>query len=235
LKKALYKKIYDDIYLKIHDGTYSTGDLLPSESEMEEGFQVSRTPVRQALKELENDGYIYRLQGKGSFVANISANERWTMTTGFGSQYSKEWNRISAKTLTIKYIKHKEYAKSLGLLENAKIIYLERLRYFNGQPLVYMEHYMKPVVPIGIFEKDKHFVSAAGKLIKDHLNIEFTHIEEEVEAISADPILSRHLEVETGFPLLKIKRLSFLEESLIDINIYFVRTDIWTYKVNFNG
>ncbi|WP_408006919.1 GntR family transcriptional regulator [Pseudalkalibacillus sp. A8] len=235
MKKALYKVIYDDIYLKIQDGTYTTGDLLPSEMELEQMYKASRTPVRQALKKLENDGYIYRLQGKGSFVSNISETERWTMTTGFGSQYSKEWRKISAKTLSLGYIQSKEYARELNLPTDSNIIHLSRIRYFNGEPLVYMEHYIKPVVPISVFEKDYNFVSAVGKLIKEELNIEFSHIEEEMEAVVANENLSKRLNVPIRFPLLEIKRFSYHNGNLIDLNIYHVRTDVWKYKIRFEG
>lgn len=233
MKTPLYKTIYDDIYMKIQNGTYAVGDLLPSEMELEAFYNVSRTPVRQALNELENDGYIYRLQGKGSFVSNISPTERWTMTTGFGSQYTKEWRKIAAKTIYADYIKSEFYAKKLGVIEDSKIIHLKRIRYYNGEPLVYMEHYMKPVVPIQLFTENNMFVSAAGKLIKDTLDINFTVIEEEVEAVIAAESLAEKLQIEVGFPLLKINRYSYYQEDLIDINIYYIRTDKWKYKISF--
>lgn len=233
-KKALYKIIYDDIYSKIQNGKYAIGDLLPSEMELEKIYKVSRTPVRQALTELESDGYIYRLQGKGSFVSNISPAERWTMATGFGSQYTKEWEKISAKTVFLDYIKSSGYAKQLDLMEDSSIIHLKRIRYYNGEPLVYMEHYMRPVVPIEVFKRNETFVSAAGQLIKDELNINFSRIEEEVEAVISTEELAQHLNVDINFPLLKITRYSYHEKDLIDINIYYVRTDKWKYRIRFD-
>ncbi|PAV28365.1 hypothetical protein CIL05_17175 [Virgibacillus profundi] len=234
MKKSLYKTIYEDIYLKLQDGTYNAGDLLPSEMELEKNYKVSRTPIRQALKELENNGYIYRLQGKGSFASNISPRERWTMATGFGSQYSREWNKISAQTLSVEYIHSKDYAEEFGLDSESNIIYLNRIRYFNKEPLVYMEHYIKPIIPLEIFEKDYKFVSAVGKLIKDEIQISFSSIKEEVEAVAANEKIGDYLNVEAGFPLLKIRRLSYHKNDLIDINIYYVRTDRWKYSINFD-
>lgn len=233
MRKPLYKIIYDDIKFKIQSKVYKVGDKLPSEQELETLYQFSRTPVRQALNELEKEGHIYRLQGKGSFVSNISSTERWTMTTGFGSQYSREWRRISAKTLYIGYIKSEFYAGCLSVKKEANIIHLKRIRYYNGIPLVYMEHYIKPIVPIDVFTKDHTFVSAAGKIIKDELNIKFTKINEELEAIIADENLSNNLKIKIGEPLLKISRYSYYKEELIDINIYFIKTDNWKFKINY--
>lgn len=50
--KPAYQKIYETIKEKIVEGTYLVGDILPSEAELEKMFNVSRTPVRNALKQI---------------------------------------------------------------------------------------------------------------------------------------------------------------------------------------
>ena len=66
----IYKKIENDVKAKIQDGTYKGGDLLPSENELKDQYNVSRMTVRQALTNLVNDGYLYRHKGKGTFVSH---------------------------------------------------------------------------------------------------------------------------------------------------------------------
>ena len=68
-KQPLYQKIYQDLKLKIMNQTYQEGDQLPTELELADMYQVSRITSKRALVELENDGFIYRLRGKGSFVS----------------------------------------------------------------------------------------------------------------------------------------------------------------------
>lgn len=65
LAKALRKQIESELIF---------GEKLPSEKEIGEMYSVSRTTVRLAMDELEKTGYIYRLQGKGSFVSNFAIN-----------------------------------------------------------------------------------------------------------------------------------------------------------------
>jgi len=235
MKKSLYENVYDDIYFSLQNGTYKPGDKLASEKEMEILYKVSKTTIRKALDDLENEGLIYRIQGMGSFVSEISPPERWTLTTGFGSYYSREWSNISAKTITIDYIKSKKYSEKLEISENSKIIYMERVRYINSKPLVYMEHYIKPIVPIDIFIVNTDFVSAAGKMIKSYLNKNYSKVIENIQAIVANDYIANCLDVYIGHPVLKISRYSYIEQKLVDINIYYVRTDMWEYTVEYNG
>jgi GntR family transcriptional regulator of arabinose operon len=64
LYKQIMKKLLDDI----KQGVFKPEDKLPSESEIIEEFGVSRITARQAIKELVNEGLVYQVQGKGTFV-----------------------------------------------------------------------------------------------------------------------------------------------------------------------
>ena len=70
-KKPLYQVILNDIKKDILDGLYRVNDQIPTELELSEKYDVSRITSKRALAELENEGYIYRLRGKGSFVKEV--------------------------------------------------------------------------------------------------------------------------------------------------------------------
>ena len=63
-----YVIVKNRILKDITDGVYKQGDKLPTEREMCELFGVSRITVRQALSELAHDGWVQRVQGRGTFV-----------------------------------------------------------------------------------------------------------------------------------------------------------------------
>ena len=54
----LYSKIKNDIEKKIKDGTYTPGQFIPCESELEAYYRVSRTTVRKAINELVLEGFL---------------------------------------------------------------------------------------------------------------------------------------------------------------------------------
>jgi GntR family transcriptional regulator, arabinose operon transcriptional repressor len=74
-KKLLYQEIMDYLETKIQQQEFRPDDLLPSEFELARQFNVSRITTQKALDELQNNGLIYRVRGKGSFVCEPSKSK----------------------------------------------------------------------------------------------------------------------------------------------------------------
>ncbi len=72
--RPLYEIIYDHYKNLITSGVIPVNKQLPTESEIAEQFQVSRITVVRALKELEIQNHIYRVQGSGSYVKKQAAS-----------------------------------------------------------------------------------------------------------------------------------------------------------------
>ena len=64
-----YLQLKDALKRLFEEAHYQSGQQTPSENELMEQFDVSRSTVRQALTDLANEGVIYRKQGVGSFFA----------------------------------------------------------------------------------------------------------------------------------------------------------------------
>lgn len=63
-----YQFLKEHLVTQIRAGVYANGAKVDSEPSLCKDFQLSRNTVRQALQELENEGFLYRIQGKGTFV-----------------------------------------------------------------------------------------------------------------------------------------------------------------------
>ncbi|WP_269432451.1 GntR family transcriptional regulator [Bacillus sp. FJAT-22090] len=227
--------MYDTIQQKILDGIFQQGDILPSEVELEKMFNVSRTPVRQALKQLENDRLIYRVQGKGSFVANRQPKETWTNMSGFRNQYSTDWEKISVRTIELKKIVDPHFCSLLHVGESEELIYLKRIRYLNNQPMIYLEHYIRSILPIEVYQEDGAF-SSVQKLLKEKAGIELIEVEDEIEAVIADPYISGALQIPNSSAVLKGTRISYTENRTpIDLNIFYINTNNWKYYSHYQN
>ena len=64
-----YILVKEDILNKVSNGILKTNDRLMSRSEMEDYYGISASTINKALDELTVDGIIYRIKGKGTFVA----------------------------------------------------------------------------------------------------------------------------------------------------------------------
>ncbi|MEW9698694.1 GntR family transcriptional regulator [Paenibacillus sp. SI8] len=64
-----YLQLKQEILSWLHAGKLKPDDQMPSENEIAEQFQMSRQTVRQTFGELEQEGWLYRVQGKGTFVS----------------------------------------------------------------------------------------------------------------------------------------------------------------------
>ena len=71
-----YVQIYDIIYQLIQENVLQEGDTLPGENILAEYWNVSRSTVRMAVRKLEEDGYIYKMQGKKTMVTGRLARNK---------------------------------------------------------------------------------------------------------------------------------------------------------------
>ena len=74
MSEVLYLSIVDSIKKKIRKKEYNPGDMLDSESAMMKEFNASRMTIRKSLSLLSNEGYIYSVPGKGSFICVPETN-----------------------------------------------------------------------------------------------------------------------------------------------------------------
>jgi len=82
-----YVQLYSNITDAIRNGTYSSGDKLPPELDLAKQYGISRQTVRLALEKLENDGFISKLQGSGSYITDSSLTLKKTMRIGVITTY----------------------------------------------------------------------------------------------------------------------------------------------------
>ena len=72
-EKPRYQQLKDRIIARISRGDLKPGDRVPSENELVDSSNVSRMTANRALRELTDEGYVRRIAGRGSFVADFRA------------------------------------------------------------------------------------------------------------------------------------------------------------------
>lgn len=121
----------------LHEGSLCPGDRLPSENELSEKLDVSPITIKRALDELRRQGLIYRIQGRGTFVAEqnkiaLPLTHLYSLTN-----LTLEKGMIPGRrTLQISEMEATpRLAERLKIDPSSKVIKLVRLRLMNDIPL----------------------------------------------------------------------------------------------------
>ena len=69
-RRPKYQRIREKLFADINAGRYAPGQALPTEAQLAEMLGISRNTIRQAIGDLEGDGIVKRIQGRGTFVTN---------------------------------------------------------------------------------------------------------------------------------------------------------------------
>lgn len=88
-KTRLYEEIINQLLELIKNGTLKPGDRLPSERQLAEQLQVSRTAIREALRSMESLGYISSKVGGGTYIRSVTLDNVITPFSVMMSQDEK--------------------------------------------------------------------------------------------------------------------------------------------------
>lgn len=157
--RTLVVRLRDRIAELIREEGLAPGDKLPTESQLTERFKVSRPALREALKLLEQDSFIYVEHGRGRFVSAMSAVHVDRPITVFESvtDMSRQYGyRTSNRILSIsEEIADKTVARHLKLESGERVIRLERLRLERDTPIMYCLDYVpRTIIPEKLYDLD---------------------------------------------------------------------------------
>jgi GntR family transcriptional regulator len=131
-----YYQLREALRAKIETGEWQPGDLIPSERELCEQYNISRMTVRQALSDLVNEGLLVREQGRGSFVAHPKVQQKLLRLTGFSDEATARGQQPGSRVLRLEMeMPRPAVQKVLRVPDNRPVIVLERLRLVDEEPI----------------------------------------------------------------------------------------------------
>lgn len=120
----------------------TTGDMLPSESELSERYHVNRHTLRRAVDELIVAGFVDRIHGKGTIVLNTPINYTINHATRFTETLESQGYQTISRILDKKQIHaNASVARQLKIKEEKPVILVETMREVDGIPFCSSSHY----------------------------------------------------------------------------------------------
>jgi GntR family transcriptional regulator len=96
----LYAQLHDIIRAKISSGEWAPDSMIPSENELGRIYGVSRMTIRNLITQFVNEGILYRIQGKGTFVSAPKLEISGLHYTGIRSQLEEMGHSVTTKLLS---------------------------------------------------------------------------------------------------------------------------------------
>lgn len=193
---------------EIRAKTLAPGDQVPTEPQLMERFDVSRTTVRRALRDLEQLGLITREPGRGTFVREPHVEARLDRLTGFVEDMDALGLTASATVEIIDRVAAPDFvAEALEVAHGSPVVHIERVRLANEVPISFDESWFPQELGERIAQEnlaDDPFYS----ILEDKYGIALAGADYVVRASQADARIAGHLQLETGAPILHLTRLS---------------------------
>ncbi|GMX66764.1 GntR family transcriptional regulator [Paenibacillus elgii] len=233
-KLPLYIQLKEAIVEKIEQGHWLPGNAIPTESELQKLYDISRITVRQALGELVADGVLTRIQGKGTFVSETKLEPIRPGLSSFTKDMASKNNEIRAKVLWFGEEAASDRLKRVFGETGRELMLtvLERVRYVNGVPIGMHKAYLNTKLMPGAklsgydFTKDSLYEALLVE------GIRLGEADETIEAGLADEQQASLLQIEPGAPVLLITRVTKLEDGrLFECTDMVYRGDKYKYAV----
>ena len=204
--------MYDQLRQLILDGIsrdgLQPGDPLPGEHRLCEQYGISRTVVRQALAQLEHEGVVERIKGKGTFVAPPRTSESLVHTlVGLFDEVQRRGGQVRSDVLRHEVIDaDAEVAAALELEPESPVVILTRLRHVDGQAWSLSTTWMPLDVGAPTLDADLRD-SSLYALLADS-GVVATHGVRSAEATVASREQAALLGVSAGSALLRLRSVS---------------------------
>ena len=138
----LYEQLMNEVERKIREGYYKPGDKIATEAEMAKEFGVSLITVRKAVSLLMEKGLVIKKQGKGTFVTKPKYARNMRNLQSFSEMCEQMGVKPGGKMLENRLVPADgKIAASLGVEQGSRVVYIERLRYADQEPVVIEKNY----------------------------------------------------------------------------------------------
>ena len=218
----LYSQLKESIKEAIQNGTLKPGDKLPTEHEICNHFNLSRTVTRQAFYELMSEGYIIRYKSRGTFV---SFNDEMKM---YGFEPKTELISIE------KFICNDYIAEKSEFNVGDELIRIQRLRYRNDDPIVFVDGYYRasdiPEIEKHDLEKESMFY-----ILEKYYNIKVMHTKKRFMARIVEDKYANYLSIKKKSAVQYVESKEYNQQDefvSFDISIYVGEKNIFETEIN---
>lgn len=227
---ALYYQLKEEIRRKILANEWAEGSRIPSEAEIAKMFDVSNITVRKAIDELQNEKYLVKKRGRGTFVLNRSIGQKLHKFYSFSEELTTMGIKETAKLVVFQEIIPEAFIREpLQIGAEEKVFWIKRIRYMDNKVYA-IEHSYIPV---------KFVPELTGELIDKnglYKTLRMFHVfpERAIETFSAVNISredARDMNVMVNDAAINLTRVTYSGADIIEYCQSIVNGEVFHYTV----
>lgn len=211
----LYQQLKNILKGQILSGVLKPGDRIPPEADLCRTYGVSRITVRQAIKSLVEEGFLYRKQGKGTFVTPPKLRRRLPKLYSFSEDMMELGLQPSSRVLEQTVIEADEELIELLRLppSNRRVNKLVRVRIANNEPIL-IERTLVPVYLCPDLFKEDLEKGSLYAILREKYGLLLDHAYETYEVGKVRKEEAHSLSCRVGLPAFIIERFTYLKNEV---------------------
>jgi GntR family transcriptional regulator len=186
------------------------GDRFMGDHELCATYNVSRTVVRQALSELEAEGVVERIKGRGTFIATPKTDEGLVQSlTGLYHDVTSRGSRLVSDVRRLEVVpSDDQVAEALSIPVGRRVIVIDRVRYVDGEPwAVVITHVPYEAAPDLL--NDDLTEQSLYALLESKYGMRIASGKRTLEASVANAALAKSLQLSPGSAILVLRSVVF--------------------------
>jgi len=221
----------------IESGRFRPQSTLPTEQDLQDYFDLSRTPIRQAISKLVADGLVVRRRSQGTVVLAPRFEESLQSLSSFTEEILRHGQQPRARLIGFKMQRaDREESRQLGLGGPAEVYQIQRVRYIDQEPIGLVDS----CIPVALVPnlKPEDFLETGPQqslyyVLESIHGLKLVRAHDTFDAISLDEAAAALLELPPLGPILSRTRVTYTAEGnavAFERGLYRVR-----YHLNWTG
>ncbi|MBU4321052.1 MAG: phosphonate metabolism transcriptional regulator PhnF [Nitrospinae bacterium] len=233
---ACYQQLSEILIKQIEKGIFKPGSQLATEIELSKRYRLNRHTVRQAIERLENEGFVYKIKGKGTFVASDKINYKVSKRTSFTTSILDVGLNPDARLLeSYEIAAGRELSKRLNIQFSDRIIVLEIVRFVNKMPFCHTTSFLSKAK----FPELRSLINGSFSLVavlKKHYGVDAVRKSSTFEVSTPETSDMDILMISQKVPILLVKSISKGQDGeVVEYCVTKFRRDMCSIIVDFNG
>ncbi|MDF0478709.1 GntR family transcriptional regulator [Vagococcus sp. PNs007] len=228
-KSVLYLDIADTIKNDIQNNVYPVGSMLPTETDFEALFGVSKITIRKAIEVLANQGYVEKKSGKGTTVISNRLFNKLSKGDSFSTILEKKGQNITKEIVSITQENLESdhpYFKCFG----STVTKISRLYKLDREPYIIFNHYIDGSLYKEVSDKldvaSLYHLLASKNFIVSHFKDQFS-----TSILGAEE--QEILKTNETHVLKRVRRTFDQNDEVIEVSVALYNTEKYPYEIDF--